>query len=243
MTCGGICMRDFAEISSKLALAHTERRSALEDIYALRLTPIPDRVSFEQAAAGTDAGKTSYRAVKVAGEVEQGTRVGIIGLGGLGLLGARIAVILGAEVFAAEPKEQVWSKALELGVTNCFADVSELAPLKLDVIIDFAGVGTTTAGAIEAVRPEGRVVQVGLARREATISIHSLALMAVHLVGSVGGTGEDIAAVYELIASGQLSPEIGVISFEEIPDGLERHKAGTVEGHGGEAADINECGG
>jgi Uma2 family endonuclease len=37
MTCGGICMRDFAEISSKLALAHTERRSALEDIYALRL--------------------------------------------------------------------------------------------------------------------------------------------------------------------------------------------------------------
>jgi hypothetical protein len=37
MTCDGVCMRDFAEISSKLALAHTERRSALEDIYALRL--------------------------------------------------------------------------------------------------------------------------------------------------------------------------------------------------------------
>jgi predicted signal transduction protein with EAL and GGDEF domain len=29
-------MRDFAEISSKPALANTERRSALEDIYALR---------------------------------------------------------------------------------------------------------------------------------------------------------------------------------------------------------------
>jgi hypothetical protein len=40
MTCGGICMRDFAEISSKLALAHTERRSALADIYTLRLFPM-----------------------------------------------------------------------------------------------------------------------------------------------------------------------------------------------------------
>jgi hypothetical protein len=37
MTCGGICMKDFAEISSKPALANTETRSALEDIYALRL--------------------------------------------------------------------------------------------------------------------------------------------------------------------------------------------------------------
>ena len=40
MTCGGICIRDFAEIFSKLALAHTERRAALADIYTLRLFPM-----------------------------------------------------------------------------------------------------------------------------------------------------------------------------------------------------------
>jgi alcohol dehydrogenase, propanol-preferring len=194
------------------------------------MVPIPDGVSFEQAAAGTDAGKTSYRAVKVVGDVKPGTRVGIIGLGGLGLVGARIAVILGAEVFAAELKREVWPKAMNLGVTQCFERVCELAPLKLDVIVDFAGAATTTADAIEAVRPEGRVVQVGQASREATISLHSLTLKAVHLVGSLGGTGEDIAAVYDLIARGQLSPTISVISFDAIPEGLERLRSGTVEG-------------
>ena len=53
MTCGGICMRDSAEISSKLALAHTERRSALEDIYTLRLAAClrGHRVRFTTAAA------------------------------------------------------------------------------------------------------------------------------------------------------------------------------------------------
>jgi alcohol dehydrogenase, propanol-preferring len=194
------------------------------------MVPIPHGVSFEQAAAATDAGKTSYHAVKVAGEVRRGTRIGIIGLGGLGLIGARIAVILGAEVFAAEPKRRVWPMAADLGVIQCFESVSELAPFKLDVIVDFAGAGTTTADAIEAVRPEGRVVQVGQACREATISIHALTLKAVHLVGSLGGTGEDIAAVLDLIASGQLSPTIGVISFDEIPAGLERLRKGDVEG-------------
>lgn len=194
------------------------------------LVPIPEGVSFAQAAAGTDAGMTAYHAVKAVGQVGPGMKVGIIGLGGLGLLAARIAVILGAEVYAAEPKVALWSKAQALGVAGCVADVLELQPRQLDVICDFAGRAGTTAGAIEAVRSEGRVVQVGQGVRDATISIHALTLKAVELIGSLGGTGEDIAAVYALIASGQLEPTIETITFDDIPDGLERLKTGSLEG-------------
>lgn len=194
------------------------------------LVPMPEGVSFAQAAAGTDAGMTAYHAVKVAGQVGPGMKVGIIGLGGLGLLAARIAVILGAEVYAADPKASLWPKAQQLGVVDCVADVLELAPHGLDVICDFAGRGTTTAGAIEVVRSEGRVVQVGQAVRDATISIHALTLKAVELIGSLGGTGEDIADIYALIASGQLTPTIEIIGFDDIPAGLERLKVGSLEG-------------
>jgi len=194
------------------------------------LVPIPAGVSFAQAAAGTDAGMTAYHAIKVAGRVGPGMKVGIVGLGGLGLLAARIAVILEAEVYAAEPKEDLWQKARSIGVADCFADVLEMAPLRLDVICDFAGRGSTTAGAIEAVRSEGRVVQVGQAVRDATISIHALTLKAVELVGSLGGTGDDIAAVYALIASGQLNPTIEAIGFDDIPAGLDRLARGALEG-------------
>jgi propanol-preferring alcohol dehydrogenase len=53
---------------------------------------VPDAVPWEQAAAATDAGMTSYPAVMVRGQVQAGMTVGIIGLDGLGSLGAQIAL-------------------------------------------------------------------------------------------------------------------------------------------------------
>ena len=83
-------------------------------------------------------------------KVRADERVGIVVLGGLGLTGAQ-----------------------ELGVREIFEDASELAGLDLAVIVDFAGFGTTTANAITAVRPAGRVIQVGLGSSEATIPTSS----------------------------------------------------------------------
>ncbi|WP_165541475.1 alcohol dehydrogenase catalytic domain-containing protein, partial [Bifidobacterium longum] len=62
------------------------------------LVRIPDEVDFVNGAAATDAGMTSYAAVVRRGGVKAGDRVGIIGLGGLGQIGARVAHLLGAEV-------------------------------------------------------------------------------------------------------------------------------------------------
>lgn len=68
------------------------------------LIKLPDAVDFVQAATATDAGQTAYGAVMGAGKLRAGERVGIIGLGGLGLTGSRIAVLAGAQVYAADPK-------------------------------------------------------------------------------------------------------------------------------------------
>ena len=64
------------------------------------LVRIPDEVDFVNGAAATDAGMTSYAAVVRRGGVKAGDKVGIIGLGGLGQIGARVAYLLGAEVYA-----------------------------------------------------------------------------------------------------------------------------------------------
>ncbi|WP_235735532.1 zinc-binding dehydrogenase [Nocardioides alcanivorans] len=192
------------------------------------LVRIPEGLDFPLAAAGTDAGRAPYRAVVVRGQLRPGERVGIIGLGGLGQVGARIAVLRGAQVYAAEPKRELWSMARELGVTDVAADISEFSDL--DLVVDFAGFGSTTAGAIKAVREFGRVVQVGMGRLEATISTNDLILKQVTLLGSRSGTVDDIAAVYEMFASGQLSPALEQIGFEDIPAALDRLRAGKVTG-------------
>ncbi len=194
------------------------------------LLRMPDEVTFEQAAAGNDAGMTAYHALVIDGQIAAGDKVGLIGLGGVGQMGARIAVLMGCEVYAAELKTDVWPLAHELGVTRVVSHISELADLNLDVIVDFAGFGETTAAAIQTVRPGGRVIQVGLGRTEATISTHSLIMKEITLKGTLGGTMADTSAVYDLMASGDLDPVISTISFDEIPEGIERLDRGEVVG-------------
>jgi propanol-preferring alcohol dehydrogenase len=194
------------------------------------LLPLSDSVSFVQGAAATDAGQTSHSALVGAGELKAGQRVGIVGLGGLGMTAARIAVVYGAEVFAAEPRREAWDTAAALGVREVVGDVREMAPFACDLIIDFAGFGTTTDGAIAAVRPKGLVVQVGLGVAQATINTQVLIARGVTLRGSGGGQPSDTAAVLALMARGELEITASTIGFDEIPAGLSRLERGGVVG-------------
>ncbi|MFF4357580.1 zinc-binding dehydrogenase [Streptomyces sp. NPDC001604] len=193
------------------------------------LVRIPDNVSYAQAATATDAGGTAYHAVKIVGGVEAGTRLGVIGLGGLGQMGARISVLLGAEVYAADIREEQEPLARELGVAGFFTDAAAFASLGLDVIVDFAGVDTT-ATAIDAVRPGGRVVQIGASKPDTTINLISLINRNVTLFGSLGGDKADVAAVINLFATGELAPPISTLLFEEIGTGIEALRRGEVVG-------------
>jgi alcohol dehydrogenase, propanol-preferring len=194
------------------------------------LVPIPDATSYAQAAVGTDAGMTSYHAVISAGGVREGTKLGIIGLGGLGTIGARIGVITEATVYGADPQPVARQRGYDAGIAKAFEDVAEFDGLDLDVIVDFAGFGTTTAGAIEVIKPGGRIVQVGLGVAEATINTLTLASKQVELIGSFGGDAHDIAAVYGLFASGQLAPPLTEITFDGLPRALQELDDGTAPG-------------
>ena len=147
------------------------------------------------------------------------------------MTGARIAIINGAaEVYAAEPRKETWDKAKQLGVKDVVEDIMALAELQLDLIVDFAGFGTTTAGAIMAVRPGGIISQVGLGQMEATISTGMLTGKAVTLRGSRGGRPGDTEKVIAHISAGELKIEVTSIGFDEIPEGLERLARGGVVG-------------
>ena len=73
----------------------------------------------------------------------------------------------------------------------------------------------------------GKVVLVGMKTRS-PIRAYDLILNKRTLIGSAGGTNEDIEALLKLIASGQLVPNIEEITFDEIPAGLERLRKGGL---------------
>lgn len=158
-------------------------------------------------------------------------RVVILGLRGLGLTGARIAVIKGAKVIGIEPREEVWQAAKDRGVSRVVKDISELQGEDLDVVVDFAGFGKTTIDAFDAVKFGGKVVLVGLGKTTFDFSSFNFITRAITLQGSTPvGNPEHLTSVLELISSGQLAIVASDVGFDDIPDGLHRLAKGGVSG-------------
>lgn len=194
------------------------------------LVPLPDNVSFLEGAAATDAGMTSYHALYKAGGAKPGMKVGIIGIGGLGQFAAGMALIDGCDLYVSDVSSEARKLAEEMGIKHVYENAIDLAPANCELIVDYAGFGQTTADALEAVAPGGKVVVVGMGRLESKINTRSLILKEATLVGSCGGTAQDIKDVYNYFATGKLKPQLHEITFDEIPEGLERLHRGEVRG-------------
>jgi propanol-preferring alcohol dehydrogenase len=199
------------------------------------LARVPAGLDLSLAALATDAGMTSYHAMIKAGGATTGMKVGVIGFGGLGQIGARAAVLAGAEVHVAETKEDVWPLALAAGVTDCVRDADEWAAAEFnpmaggsfDLIVDYAGFDTTQK-ALNAVKRGGRVVQVGLGKP--TFTVITPSILGKELIGSLGGTVQDIEEVFVLMARGEIQPVYEDIPFDAIGDGLKRLADNQVTG-------------
>jgi alcohol dehydrogenase, propanol-preferring len=191
---------------------------------------IPSGVSFAQAAVATDSTTTAYHAVVAEGLVTASTTAGIIGLGGLGLSGVAIAALKGAKVYGIDIDTRKFEAAKKAGAVECVDNVEKLAHVKFDVIVDFAGMGTTTAAAIKAVRRGGRVVLVGLGSKKTTFETNFLITGCVTLCGSLGGSMEELNIVLGLMAKGSILPDLEEIPFSQVPEGLRRLDRGDVQG-------------
>jgi propanol-preferring alcohol dehydrogenase len=177
-----------------------------------------------------DAARTAYRGLVTAGQIKAGMTVGIIGFGGLGSVAVQIAKALETTVYVAEINEKAWDSAKAQGATDVAADITAFEDKNLDVIVDFAGFGTTTASSIDAIRPGGRVVQIGLAKEMATISAQKIVLKEVTYVGAANGENAEAEAVLGLIGEGKISSDVLKISFDEIPDSIAKLEHGGVRG-------------
>ncbi|GAA5058259.1 alcohol dehydrogenase catalytic domain-containing protein [Nocardia callitridis] len=191
---------------------------------------LPDGLSFRDAAPATCSGRTAYRAVHTAGRIESGMRVGIIGFGGLGFFGVQIALAAGASVYVSELDKSRWDSASALGVTGVAEDIRDFEPEQLDLIVDLAGADGTLASAIDAIRHGGRIVEAGLHADTTSVSIPSITMKEVQIVGSSNGTKDEARAVLELIAAGSVRPNTEAIAFDDIPAALRRLESGKTQG-------------
>jgi propanol-preferring alcohol dehydrogenase len=111
-----------------------------------------------------------------------------------------------------------------------YRNVLDMKEAECDLIVDFAGFGQTTADCLEAVKPRGTVVIVGMGKLQSEINTYLMITKELKLLGSNGGTNEDLQGVYDCFATGKLKPQLTTIPFEEIDKGLEKLKNHEVKG-------------
>ena len=126
--------------------------------------PIPDHISFEQAAIMMCSTATALHALRLA-SLERGESVGIIGFGGLGISALHLARKLGASrVVVSDVVPSKLDLARSLG--------AETGAFDVDVDLDFVGHTPATLGALRALEPGGRLVLVAINLRDFTVDAY-----------------------------------------------------------------------
>ena len=163
-----------------------------------------------------------------------GKKIGIVGIGGLGHMGIKLARALGAHVVAFTTSESKRADALKLGadaVVNS-RDPAEMAAVagSLDLIIDTVSVPHDLDSYLGLLAYDGALVLVGIpAEPHPSPSVASLIGMHRHLSGSLIGGISETQDMLDFCAANGVLAEIETIPIEKIENAFVRMSNSDVK--------------
>lgn len=200
----------------------------VDENYVLR---IPDGIPLDAAAPLLCAGITMYSPLRN-WNAGPGKRVAIIGMGGLGHMGVKIAAALGAEVTVLSQSLKKQEDALRLGAQHYYA-TSDPATFEIlrghfDLIINTVSADIDIDEYLSLLALDGSMVLVGLPSKPLTQRAWSLVSFRRSLSGSKMGGIRQTQEMLNFCAAHGLGAEVEVIPASKINDAYERVLASDV---------------
>ncbi len=203
--------------------------------YLFAYDPLPE----PQACTYACSGLTAYGALKKCAPLGAGDTLLVIGAGGVGLSGVRMAAAaLGVTPVVAEIDRSKWDLAREAGASDCF-DPADTAATKAFMkasggaaaAIDFVGAAASFTFGLGALRKGGKLVCVGLFGGAATVMPAMLPLRAVTITGSYVGSLAEMGEMMALARQGTL-PEMAVTTrpLADVNEALAELRNGAIRG-------------
>ncbi len=202
----------------------------------LEFDPLPE----EQACTLACSGLTAYSALRKAGPLETNDPLLIIGAGGVGLSGIRLArELFKIAPIVAELDKSKWGIARDAGagdVIDPSADGALKALVKatgggVAAAVDFVGAGSSFAFGFGAIRKAGKLVCVGLMGGATTIVPAMVSMKAVQVLGSYVGSLTEMQELLAIARGGRL-PAMPVTNrpLAQATEALDDLRAGRVLG-------------
>jgi uncharacterized zinc-type alcohol dehydrogenase-like protein len=192
---------------------------------------IPDSIDLQHAAPLLCAGITTYVPLKH-WRVGEGTKLAVIGMGGLGHVAVQIASAMGAEVTVLSQTLSKQEDGLRFGAKHYHA-TSDRATFKeltssFDLILNTVSANLDVDAYLRLLRVDGTLVNVGAP--SAPDKFHAFSLIGARrsLAGSAIGGLRDTQEMLDFCAEHGVEPAIELIGAEVVGDAYERVERSDV---------------
>jgi alcohol dehydrogenase (NADP+) len=194
----------------------------VDENYVLR---IPEGIPLDGAAPLLCAGITTYSPLHHFG-VKAGDKVAVVGLGGLGHMGVKLAKALGAHVTVLSHSPGKREDALRLGAEDFIATndpaVFDRNAGRFDFILDTVSAKHDYGAYVGLLRRDGTMVLVGAPDEPSPLAAMPLLVKRRRLAGSAIGGIRETQEMLDFCAKHGIASDVEVIPIQKINEAYER---------------------
>lgn len=186
---------------------------------------VPANLDPARAAPLLCAGITTYSPLRKWG-AEKGKKVGVVGLGGLGHMGVKLARAFGAETLLFTTSESKIADGKRLGASEVVIskDAEQMARHagSFDMILDTVSADHDLNAYLSLLKLDGTLVMVGGSPNPLPVNVLSLLLPRRQLAGSLIGGIAETQEMLDFCGKNGLVCDVEIIRIDQINEAYER---------------------
>jgi alcohol dehydrogenase (NADP+) len=194
----------------------------VDENYVLNM---PDNLVLERAAPLLCAGITLYSPL-MKWKAGPGKKVAIIGLGGLGHIGVKIAHALGSEVTVLSHSFKKQQDAKKMGSDNFYATSDSKTFEKLegyfDIMINTVSTDINLNQYLNLLKLDGTMIVVGVPEKDTQINAYSLISARRNLAGSLIGGISETQEMLNFCSKHNITCDVELIPIQKVNEAYER---------------------
>ncbi|NDU73715.1 alcohol dehydrogenase catalytic domain-containing protein [Actinomadura sp. DSM 109109] len=199
------------------------------------VTPLPDGLDPVAGAPLMCAGITAFNGLRRAGAVA-GSKVAVLGTGGVGTMAQRFAAAMGARVAVVSRSRRAEKEALDLGA-ELFVATAESDPAEAlrawggaDLVVNTAPDTATGVAAFGGLRPDGTLLYLGVGAENVSVSPMALVSGRQRVMGVPSGSPHDLRDTLAFAVAHGIVPKVTPVGLDEAPGVLAAMDEGTHRG-------------
>jgi len=194
--------------------------------------PLPEGLEPSTAGPLLCGGITVFQPFLAYGNVKSTSRVGVVGIGGLGHMAIKFANAWGCEVtaFTSSPSKAEEAKGFGAHKVVSSKDAEDIAKAAgtLDLLIVTVNVPLDWPALINTLKPKGRMHVVGAVLEPIPVAAFQLIVGQREISGSPTGSPTDIAKMLDFCARHDIRPQTEHFPMSRINEAFEHLEAGKA---------------